>query len=48
MPKLEILDISNNYLEILPKNLPNLISLNIFANQIKNYENDAKNKYKKL
>ncbi|CAD8044270.1 unnamed protein product [Paramecium primaurelia] len=46
--QLEILDISNNYLDKLPNKIPNLVSLSIYANSFKNYENDAKMKYKKL
>ncbi|CAD8134998.1 unnamed protein product [Paramecium octaurelia] len=48
LPQLEILDISNNYLDKLPNKIPSLLSLNIYANSFKNYENDAKLKYKKL
>ncbi|CAD8137548.1 unnamed protein product [Paramecium pentaurelia] len=46
--QLEILDISNNYLDKLPNKIQNLVSLSIYANSFKNYENDAKMKYKKL
>ncbi|CAD8047469.1 unnamed protein product [Paramecium sonneborni] len=48
LSQLEVLDISNNYLDKLPNKLPNLLSLTIYANSFKNYENDAKMKYKKL